>query len=122
MTIDEVKLIQLPKIIDERGNLTFIEARDHIPFEIKRVDIIYDVAKVDLRDSRTYEGIDEIIISLSGCFDVLVDDGAKKKTFILNSSNNALYVPYGILRSLYNFSTNSICLVLVSNVNKKTQI
>lgn len=114
MTIDGVKIIQLPKIIDERGNLTFIEAENHIPFIIKRIYMIYDVPGGEIRGSHAYKELDEVIISLSGCFDLLVDDGINKSTFTLNRSYNAVYVPHGIWRTLQNFSTNSLCLVLAS--------
>ena len=114
MTVDDVKMIQLPKIIDERGNLTFIEGNNHIPFEIKRTYMIYDVPGGEIRGSHAYKELDEVIVSLSGCFDLVVEDGNSEKTFTLNRSYNAIFVPHGLWRTLKNFSTNSLCLVLAS--------
>lgn len=114
MTVDDVKMIQLPKIIDERGNLTFIEGNNHIPFEIKRTYMIYDVPGGEIRGSHAYKELDEVIISLSGCFDLVVEDGNSERIFTLNRSYNAIFVPHGLWRTLKNFSTNSLCLVLAS--------
>ena len=114
MTINDIKVIQLPKIIDERGNLTFIEGENHIPFKIKRTYMIYDVPGGEIRGSHAYKELDEVIVALSGCFDLVVEDGVNSKTFTLNRSYNAIYVPHGLWRTLQNFSTNSLCLVLAS--------
>lgn len=114
MTVDDIKIIQLPKIIDERGNLTFIEGNNHVPFKIVRTYMIYDVPGGEIRGSHAYKKLDEVIISLSGCFDLVVEDGNEKKTFTLNRSYNAVLVPHGLWRTLVNFSTNSLCLVLAS--------
>lgn len=114
MTINDIKVIQLPKIIDERGNLTFIEGENHIPFKIKRTYMIYDVPGGEIRGSHAYKELDEVIVALSGCFDLVVEDGVNAKTFTLNRSYNAIYVPHGLWRTLQNFSTNSLCLVLAS--------
>lgn len=116
MKVDDIKTIQLPKILDERGNLTFIEGNNHIPFKILRTYMIYDVPGGEIRGSHAYKQLDEVIISLSGCFDLVVDDGNEKKTFTLNRSYNAIFVPHGLWRTLQNFSTNSLCLVLASTV------
>jgi dTDP-4-dehydrorhamnose 3,5-epimerase-like enzyme len=114
MTVDDVKMIQLPKIIDERGNLTFVEGENHIPFQIKRTYMIYDVPGGEIRGSHAYKVLDEVIISLSGCFDLIVDDGYQTRTFTLNRSYNAIFVPNGLWRTLQNFSTNALSLVLAS--------
>lgn len=114
MKLSDIKVIQLPKIIDERGNLTFVEGESHIPFKIKRTYMIYDVPGGEIRGSHAYKELDEVIISLSGCFDLVVDDGQIVKTFTLNRSYNAIYVPHGLWRTLQNFSTNALCLVLAS--------
>lgn len=114
MTVDDVKIIQLPKIIDDRGNLTFVEGNNHIPFKIKRTYMIYDVPGGEIRGSHAYKELNEVIISLSGCFDLVVEDGRRKRTFTLNRSYNAVYVPHGLWRTLQNFSTNSLCMVLAS--------
>ena len=114
MRIEDIKEIQLPKIIDERGNLTFVEGNNHIPFKISRTYMIYDVPGGEIRGSHAYKELDEVIISLSGCFDLVVDDGFETKEYTLNRSYNAVYVPHGLWRTLHNFSTNALCLVLAS--------
>jgi dTDP-4-dehydrorhamnose 3,5-epimerase-like enzyme len=114
------KIINLPKIIDPRGNLTFIEGGDHIPFRIERVYWIYDVPGGEIRGGHAYKQLQEIIIAVSGSFDVFVDDGGQKKRYSLNRSYYGLYVPNMIWRSLENFSTNSLCLILASDVYDET--
>lgn len=114
MTLDDIRQIQLPKIMDERGNLTFVEGENHIPFKIKRTYMIYDVPGGEIRGSHAYKELDEVIISLSGCFDLVVSDGVETRTFTLNRSYNAVYVPHGLWRTLQNFSTNALSLVLAS--------
>ena len=114
MALENVKLIQLPKILDERGNLSFIEGNNHIPFDIKRTYMIYDVPGGDVRGGHAYKILEEFIVALSGSFDVILDDGTEKKTFTLNRSYYGLYIPKNIWRSLENFSTNSLCLILAS--------
>ena len=112
--LNEVKLINLPKIVDERGNLSFIEAENHIPFMIERTYLIYDVPGGETRGSHAYKELKEFIVALSGSFDVVLDDGFEKKTFTLNRSYYGLYVPKMLWRSLENFSTNSLCMILAS--------
>lgn len=114
MTLDNVKILHLPKILDERGNLSFIEGGNHIPFKIERAYLIYDVPGGEIRGGHAYQELDEFIIALSGSFDVVLDDGNEKKTFSLNRSYYGLYVPKMIWRSLENFSTNSLCMILAS--------
>lgn len=114
MNLDEIKLIELPKIMDDRGNLTFIEGLNHIPFKIKRTYMIYDVPGGEIRGSHAYKKLDEVIIALSGSFDLVVEDGLDVQTYTLNRSYNAIYVPHGLWRTLQNFSTNALCLVLAS--------
>lgn len=108
------KIIELPKIIDRRGNLSFIEAGKHIPFPIARAYWIYDIPGGQRRGSHAFKSQHEIIIALSGSFDVLLDDGKEKRTYTLNRSFHGLYVPNMTWRSLDNFSTNALCLVLTS--------
>lgn len=110
-----IQIIQLPKIIDKRGNLTFIESKNHIPFEIKRVYWIYDVPGGQKRGGHAYKTLNEFIIALSGSFDVILDDGKEKKKFLLNRSYYGLFVPKTIWRRLENFSTNALCLILASD-------
>jgi len=108
-------IIQLPKILDERGNLTFVESSSHIPFEIKRCYWIYDVPGGETRGGHAFQEQDEFIIALSGSFDVLVDSGdGKQQRFSLNRSYFGLFIPKGTWRSMDNFSTNSLALVLAS--------
>jgi dTDP-4-dehydrorhamnose 3,5-epimerase-like enzyme len=114
MALIEAKLIELPKIEDERGNLSFIEEKTHIPFEIKRSYWIYDVPGGETRGGHAYRELQEFIVALSGSFDVVLDDGRNKKVYSLNRSYYGLYVPKMIWRSLENFSTNSLCLILAS--------
>jgi dTDP-4-dehydrorhamnose 3,5-epimerase-like enzyme len=115
MTLNDVKLINLPKILDRRGNLTFIEGNNHIPFEIKRTYWIYDVPGGETRGGHAFKQQKELIVALSGSFDVVLDDGVEKKTYQLNRSYYGLYVPNGIWRHMENFSTNSLAMVLASN-------
>lgn len=107
-------IIQLPKFLDTRGNLSFVEQLNHIPFEIKRTYWIYDVPGGEERWGRAFKECEEFIVSLSGSFDVILDDGHNKSTFTLNRSYYGLYIPKGIWRVLDNFSTNSVALVISS--------
>ena len=110
MTINDVKLIELPKFTDPRGNLSFVEQNIHIPFTIVRTYWIYYVPGGESRGGHAYRDTDEFIIALSGGFDVLVDDGTEMKTYSLNRSYYGLYIPKGLWRSMDNFSTNSLAL------------
>lgn len=114
MSLDNVKIIELPKIIDERGNLSFIESENHIPFKIERTYWIYDVPGGEIRGSHAYKQLDEFIIALSGSFDVVLNDGTQSQTFSLNRSYYGLYVPKLLWRRLENFSTNALCLIAAS--------
>lgn len=107
-------IINLPKIEDERGSLTFIEEENHIPFKIKRVYWIYDVPSGQKRGGHAFKKQQEFIVALSGSFDVVIDDGKHKQTFSLNRSYYGLYIPNGLWREMNNFSTNSLALVLSS--------
>lgn len=109
-TVDDVRIIELPKFLDARGNLSFVEQNNHIPFEIKRIYWIYDVPGGEDRGGHAFKENQEVVIALSGAFDVVVDDGENKKTFTLNRSYYGLYVPAGLWRSMENFSTNSFAL------------
>jgi len=108
------RIIELPKVIDRRGNLSFIEAKQHIPFNMARVYWIYDIPGGQRRGSHAFKTQHEVIVALSGSFNVLLDDGKEKRQYTLNRSYNALYVPNMMWRSLNNFSTNSLCLVIAS--------
>ncbi len=111
MSTDQIRLIQLPKILDERGNLSFFENEQQVPFKIARLYWIYDVPGGEIRGGHAYKTLRELIIALSGSFDVVLDDGKKKQTFSLNRSYVGLYVPQGVWRHMENFSTNSLALI-----------
>jgi len=114
MTINDCKIIDLPKFLDTRGNLSFAENNTHIPFEIKRTYWLYDVPGGEARGGHAYKENQEFVIALSGAFDVTVDDGKNKKTFTLNRSYYGLYIPKGLWRVMDNFSTNSLALEFAS--------
>ena len=110
----QVKIVQLPKIEDNRGNLTFIEGINHIPFDIKRVYWIYDVPGGEKRGGHAFKNQREFIVALSGSFDVVIKDGDQEQIFSLNRSYYGLYIPNGLWREMNNFSTNSLALVISS--------
>ncbi len=112
--LEDCRIIELPKIHDRRGNLTFIEENKHIPFEIKRVYYLYDVPGGESRGGHAHKQLQQFIIAASGSFDVILDDGFNRKRFHLNRSYYGLYVPTMIWRELDNFSTGAVCLVLAS--------
>lgn len=112
--MNEPKIIQLPKILDRRGNLSVIEENNHIPFKIERTFWIYDVPGNSQRGGHAYKETEEFIVALSGSFDVVLDDGVERKTYHLNRSYYGLYVPKMVWREMNNFSTNSLALVLSS--------
>jgi len=108
------KIIELPKISDPRGNLTFIESKKHIPFEIKRVYYLYDVPGGETRGGHAHKRLHQFIIAASGSFDFIVDEGLSRERFHLNRSYYGLYVPPMVWRELDNFSSGSVCLALAS--------
>ncbi len=110
------RIIELPKILDKRGNLSFIESENHIPFEIIRSFWIYDVPGGAKRGGHALKETEEFIFALSGSFDVVIDNGKEKKTYHLNRSYYGLYIPKLYWREMENFSTNSLSLVLSSTV------
>ncbi len=114
MSISDCKILDLPKIHDPRGNLTFIENSTHIPFDIKRVYYLYDVPGGSERGSHAHKGLHQFIIAMSGSFDVTLDDGVQVKRFHLNRSHYGLYICPMTWRLLDNFSSGAVCLVLVS--------
>ena len=113
-------MIDLPKILDERGNLSFLEEKKHIPFEIKRSYWIYDVPGGEQRGGHAYKTAQEFVVALSGSFDVVLDDGYDKKKICLNRSYYGLYIPHGIWRSMENFSTNSLAFIVASTAYMET--
>lgn len=114
MKLSNAHIIQLPKFLDERGNLSFVEENNHIPFKIERTYWIYDVPGGEKRGGHAYLRNEEFIVALSGSFDVILNDGTEKKIFTLNRSYYGLYVPNGLWREMDNFSTNSLAVVLAS--------
>ena len=114
MPIEDCHLIDLPKINDQRGNLTFIEAERHVPFGIQRVFYLYDVPGGSLRAGHALKSCHQFIIAISGSFDVMLDDGSERRRFHLNRSHYGLYVTPLTWREIDNFSSNSVCLVLAS--------
>ena len=109
-----MRIVQLPKILDQRGNLSFLEGNKHVPFDIKRVFWIYDVPGGETRGGHAYYESQEFIIALSGSFDVILNDGKNEQRFSLSRSYYGLYVPKMIWRQMENFSTNSLAMVLSS--------
>lgn len=116
MSIIDCQIINLPKITDHRGNLTFIEGGRHIPFDIKRVYYLYDVPGGASRAAHGHRNLRQLMVSMAGAFDVTLDDGYERKVFHLNRSYYGLYVPSMIWRDLDNFSSGSVCMVLASDV------
>lgn len=110
MTVEDCRIIELPKYLDARGNLSFVQNLDQIPFEIKRTYWLYDVPGGEARGGHAEINNEELIIALSGSFEIVVDDGSKQKTFILNRSYYGLYIPKGLWREIKEFSTNALAL------------
>jgi oxalate decarboxylase/phosphoglucose isomerase-like protein (cupin superfamily) len=113
-TIKDCRIVELPKIQDPRGNLSFIEEEKHFPFKIKRAYWIYDVPGGQVRGGHAFKQQHEMIVAISGSLDVIVEDGTNRKVFSLNRSYFGLYIPSGIWRQMENFSTNSLAMVLSS--------
>lgn len=109
-TIQDIQILKFPKILDARGNLSFVENHNQIPFEIQRTYWIYDVPGGETRGGHAFFKNEEVVIALSGAFDVIVDDGRQRKAINLNRSYFGLYIPNGLWRELVNFSTNSFAL------------
>lgn len=112
--VEDCRVLDFPKIHDARGNLTFIEGTRHVPFEIRRVYYLYDVPGGASRAGHAHRRLQQVIIAISGSFDVTLDDGYKRKTFHLNRSYFGLYVPPLVWREIDNFSSGAVCLVLAS--------
>lgn len=108
------RIIQLPKIFDRRGNLSFIEGGEHIPFTIKRTYWIYDVPGDAERDGNALRSQEMFVVALSGSFDIVTDDGREERRYTLNRSYNGLYIPAMLWKKLENFSTNSVAMILSS--------
>jgi len=115
MNLAHCRLIDLPKIQDPRGNLTFIEGGIHVPFDIQRVYYLYDVPGGAERGGHAHKGLHQLIVAMAGSFDVVLDDGREKRRFQLNRSYYGLYVCPMMWRELDNFSSGAVCVVLASN-------
>ena len=120
MSIQNCKIVDFPKISDPRGNLSFIEGNRHIPFDIKRVYYLYDVPGGATRGGHAHKELQQLVIAMSGSFDVLLDDGLEKTRIHLNRSYQGLYICPMIWRDLDNFSSGSVCMVLASNQYDET--
>ena len=116
MPLEECQIIDLPRINDPRGNLTFVEQLNHVPFNIKRVFYLYDVPGGSVRGGHAHKELQQLIIAMSGSFDVVLDDGYEKKRFHLNRSYYGLYISPMIWREMDNFSSGSVSLVLASTL------
>jgi hypothetical protein len=116
MNLENCKLIELPKISDPRGNLSVVEGGAHIPFDIKRVYYLYDVPGGSSRAGHGHKELQQLIIAMSGSFDVTIDDGNQRLKFHLNRSYYGLYIPKGMWREVDNFSSGGVCLVLASTI------
>lgn len=116
MDINDCRIIDFPKITDARGNLSFIEENKHIPFPIKRVYYLYDVPSGATRGGHAHKKLHQMVIALSGSFDIIVDDGRDRKLFFLNRPHYGLHIPPGIWREIENFSSNSVALAIVSEI------
>ena len=112
--LDKCRIIDLPKITDSRGMLSFLESRNHIPFDIRRIYYLYDVPTGSRRGAHAHKNLHQLIIAMSGSFDVILDDGFEKKSFHLTHPFQGLYVCPLIWRVLENFAPGSVCLVLAS--------
>ena len=115
MGLGDCKIIELPRVNDPRGNLTFIEGGRHVPFEIRRVYYLYDVPGGATRAGHGHRRLEQVIIAMSGSFDVTLDDGRERRRFHLNRSYYGLYVAPLMWREIDNFSSGSVCMVLASD-------
>jgi hypothetical protein len=116
MSLSDARFVDLPKIADPRGNLTFVEGGRHAPFDIKRIYYLYDVPAGEARGAHGHRELKQLMVAVSGSFDVTLDDGAEKKLFHLNRPYVGLLIPPMTWRDLNNFSSGSVCMVLASEV------
>ena len=114
MNLDACRMIDLPKVVDPRGSLTFVESGRHVPFEVRRVYYLYDVPGGATRAGHAHKTLEQLIVAVSGSFDVELDDGRSRIKYHLNRADSGLYLPSMIWRQIDNFSTGSVCMVLAS--------
>jgi len=114
--LNDCKIVNFPKVTDYRGNLSFIEENKQVPFKIRRVYYLYDVPSGASRGGHAHKALHQVIIALSGSFDVILDDGYRKRSFFLNRPHYGIYIPPKVWREIENFSSNSVALSLVSQV------
>jgi len=115
MTVEKCQIVDLPRINDPRGNLTFVEGGHHIPFDIERVYYLYDVPGGSERGGHAHKALHQLVIAMSGSFDIHLDDGHSKKIIHMNRSYYGLYVCPMIWREMDNFSSGAVCMVLASS-------
>lgn len=115
MSLNECHLIDLPRIHDPRGNLTFVESQRHVPFVIKRVYYLYDIPGGGVRAGHAHQKLQQVLIAISGSFDVILDDGTEKQRYHLNRSYAGLYISPLTWRIINNFSSGAVCLSIVSD-------
>jgi len=120
MSLEDCRIIDLPRVRDPRGNLTFIESGRHLPFEIKRVYYLYDVPGGSTRAGHGHKTLQQLVIAVSGSFDIELDDGSAKRKFHLNRSHCGLYICPMIWRDIDNFSSGSVCMVLASDYHEES--
>ncbi|WP_425060466.1 TDP-4-oxo-6-deoxy-alpha-D-glucose-3,4-oxoisomerase [Sporomusa carbonis] len=120
MGLERCRAIDLPIVHDPRGNLTFIESNRHVPFDIKRVYYLYDVPGGAERGGHAHKNLEQLLIAMSGSFDVILDDGLAKQTFSLNRSYRGLYIERLVWREIVNFSSGAVCMVLASDFYDET--
>jgi dTDP-4-dehydrorhamnose 3,5-epimerase-like enzyme len=114
MSLDKCKIVELPKIQDHRGNLTFIESGRHVPFDIKRTYYLYDIPGGASRAAHGHKRLHQLMVAMSGSFDIKLDDGKDLRKYTLNSPYMGLYIPPMLWRDLDNFSSGAVCMVLAS--------
>jgi len=119
MSLSKCKIIDLPEVTNPKGNLTFIEGINHIPFEIKRVYYVYNTPEGMNRGGHAHKNLHQLIVAISGSFDVILDDGKERKNYHLDKPNTGLYTPPMIWHEFNNFSIGAICLVFVSDIFSK---
>ena len=118
--LEKCKIIPLPRFSDERGDLTFIEQKNHVPFSIKRIYYLYGIVEGKTRGNHAHKRLEQLLVAISGSFDIILDDGVTKKKFKLNRPYYGLYIAPLLWREMINFSSNAVCMVLASDYYKES--